>query len=86
MLSRIAKSLLYEAGQLSLTRVLTIASFALFAAGTGYLLLSAQTWQHYDTFATLTAGGGLATQLGNKIVNSRYNSDQGQFPDKQGGK
>lgn len=78
------KSILYESGQLSLTRVLTVASFVLFALGTIYLLLLSQTWQHYDTFASLTAGGGLATQLGNKLVNSRYNSQPGQFPDKGG--
>lgn len=84
MLSRIAKSLLYETGQLSLTRFLTVASFALFAAGSGYLLLSAQTWQHYETFASLTGGGGLATQLGNKLVNSKYNSMPGQSYDKGG--
>ena len=75
-------TLLYANGQLSLTRVLAVSSFLLFAAGTGYLMLTGQTWQHYETFAGLTAGGGLLTQLANKAVNSKLNSEPGQFPDK----
>lgn len=78
------KKLLYENGQLSLTRVLAVASFLLFSVGTAYLMLRGQQWAHYETFASMTAGGGLLTQLANKLVNSRYNSEQGQFPNKGG--
>ena len=78
------KKLLYENGQLSLTRVLAVASFLLFAAGTLYLMLRGQQWAHYETFASVTAGGGLATQVANKVVNSKYNSEPGQYPPKEG--
>ena len=66
--------LIQENGQLSLTRVLTVVAFAAFLVASAYLILSGQTWSHYDTFASLTAGGGLATQVANKFVNSKYNS------------
>lgn len=82
MCKAMMKGLLYENGQLSLTRVLAVSSFLLFAAGTGYLMLTGQSWQHYETFAGLTAGGGLLTQVANKAVNSKLNSDIGQFPNK----
>ena len=65
---------LYENGQLSLTRAMTVVAFLAFLAGSAFLLLTGQTWSHYDTFASLTAGGGLATQVANKFVNSKYNS------------
>lgn len=77
--------LLYENGVPSLTRFISIIAFLAFLAGTAYLILEGRVWAHYDTFAMLTGGGGAATQIANKIVNSVYNSTTGQFPDKKGG-
>ena len=75
-------ALLYENGQPSLTRLLAVSSFLLFAVASLYLMLTGQTWQHYETFAGLTAGGGLITQATNKLINSKYNSEQENFPQK----
>ena len=77
------KKLLYENGQLSLTRVLAVASFVSFLSGTAYLMLMQIMWPHYDTFATATIGG-TATQVLNKFINSKFNSTAGQFPNKEG--
>lgn len=38
------------------------------------------SWTGYDTFASLTGGGGAATQVVNKFINSRYNSSPGESP------
>ena len=32
----------------------------------------------YDTFASLTGGGGAATQIANKLINSKFNTPQGE--------
>ena len=82
----IFRDLLCENGQISLTRSLVIASFVLFFMGTAFLMLTGMSWQHYDTFASMTGGGGLAAQLANKLMNSKYNSAPEQFPDKGGTK
>ena len=74
--------LLYENSQLSLTRLLAVFSYLLFAVGTAFLLIKNIYWQHYETFASLTCGGGLATQVVNKINNSLNNSNKGEFPQK----
>ena len=74
-------ALLCENGQLSLTRVLACLSFIAFIAGTAYLMVRQISWPHYDTFATATIGG-TATQVVNKFINSKFNSDTGKFPDK----
>lgn len=76
------KQLLYENQVLSLTRTMAVLSFLLFAMVSLYLILTGKTWQHYETFAGVTAGGGLLTQLANKAVNSKYNSVGGEFPQK----
>ena len=69
---KIVKELMYEGGQLSFTRVLVALSFLLFVLGSAYLMLNGITWQHYDTFASLTGGGGIVAQVGNKFVLSKY--------------
>ena len=72
------KALLYENNDLSLTRSLALAGFLAFLAGSIYLLAKGTTWGNYDTFATLTGGGGAATQIANKLINGKYNSEQGK--------
>lgn len=70
--------LLYENGEASLTRFLVFLSFLLFSFGSIYLMVKGQTWGHYSEFATLTGGGGILGQLGNKLINSTTCSDKNQ--------
>ena len=74
--------LLYEDDCMSLTRVMAVACFFLFAAVSIYLVVRGASWSNYETFATLTGGGGAVTQLGNKLINSRLNSIPGSFESK----
>lgn len=74
------KKLLYEQGELSLTRSLAVAGFLAFLAGSFYLIWKGSTWGNYETFATMTGGGGLASQIANKFINSKYNSEPGKPP------
>lgn len=74
------KKLLYEQGELSLTRSLAVAGFLAFLAGSFYLIWKGSTWGNYETFATMTGGGGMATQIANKFINSKYNSEAGRPP------
>ena len=76
--------LLYENEEPSLTRCISIIAFIAFLAGSAYLMLAGKRWDHYETFATLTGGGGAVTQIANKFMNSAYNSPAGQFPNKKG--
>lgn len=76
--------LLYENETPSLTRCISIIAFIAFLAGSAYLMLLGKRWDHYETFATLTGGGGAVTQIANKFMNSAYNSPTGKFPDKKG--
>ena len=79
------KDLLYENGQISKTRCLAVSSYVLFIVVTVFMVITGREWQHYEAFAAMTAGGGLVTQAANKLINSKYNSTTGQFPQKQGG-
>jgi hypothetical protein len=67
-----------EKSLLSLTRILAIVGFAAFLVCSFYLMYKNQSWVHYDTFATWTGGGGLATQLLNKLMNSKLNTGPGE--------
>ena len=75
---------MYEDDKPSLTRTLSVIFAISFILGTGYLLLNGITWSHYDIFAISTAGSGAGTQIANKFMNSKYNSEQGKLPDKGG--
>lgn len=70
--------MLKEGGAYSLTRVLAVVGYAAFLLGSGYLIATGNTWGNYETFASLTGGGGAAMQVANKLINSRWNSEQGQ--------
>ena len=71
--------LFYENDELSYTRVISAIFVIAFLAVSTYLVLTHTYWQNYDTFASLTGGGGGATQLVNKFINSKYNSVQGGY-------
>lgn len=73
------KMLMYENNELSLTRSLAIAGWVAFLAVSVYLVLEHQYWQNYDTFASITGGGGGAIQVANKLINSKYNSRSGGY-------
>lgn len=67
-----------ENGVYSLTRFIVALNYLLFIIGTAYLIVSGQTWGNYDTFCVVTATGGAATQIANKFLNSKYNSEPGK--------
>lgn len=76
------KMLLYENEQLSLTRTLAIVGWLAFLIVSFYLVWRGTGWQNYETFASLTGGGGAATQVANKFINSKYNSAEGSYDKK----
>lgn len=78
-----ARMLFYENEELSYTRLLSAIFVLAFLGVSFYLVLAHQYWQNYDTFASLTGGGGGATQLVNKFINSKYNSVQGGYDSKR---
>lgn len=51
-----------------------------------YLAWRGVTWQNYETFASLIAGGGTAMQIANKSINSKYNSVLGSYRENGGEK
>lgn len=71
--------LLYENGTLSLTRLLAVTGWLAFLGVSFYLVWRGVSWDNYETFASLTAGGGAATQIANKFINSKYNSRLGSY-------
>ena len=85
-LKKIMYGLLYENDQLSLTRVLAITGWLAFLLVSFYLAYKGISWQNYETFSTWTGGGGAATQIANKFINSKYNSQVGAPLDLKGDK
>lgn len=73
------KMLLYENGELSLTRTLAIVGWLAFLLVSIYLVWKGIGWQNYESFAYFTGGGGAATQVANKFINSKYNSPAGEY-------
>lgn len=56
-------------GNYSMTDLLSFLGFAAFLAGSGYLIYKGQDWTNYDTFASITGGGGLGTKIGKLGIN-----------------
>lgn len=71
-------SVLYEGGNLSLTRVIAATGWLAFLVASAYLMVVGETWGNYETFASIAAGGGAVTQIANKLINSKYNSPIGE--------
>ena len=76
--------LFYENGEPSLTRVLSCAYFVAFVALSAYLAVADRTWSGYEVFAAFAGGAGVAGQVTNKYINSRYNTMPGGFESKKG--
>ena len=74
-MNNIIRKLLYERGELSLTRSLAVAGFLSFLIGSFYLMYKGISWGNYETFATMTGGGGMATQIANKFIMQKYSSE-----------
>jgi hypothetical protein len=75
--SGILKDLLYENDSLSLTRLMSVVGYLLFAGCSIFLMITGNTWSDYATFASYTGGGGAVLQVANKYVNSKYNTPTG---------
>lgn len=67
-----------EAGQWSFTRISAAILLLVFIAVTIYLVVSKFTWGNYETFAFVTVLGGTGSQIGNKFINSKYNTKPGE--------
>ncbi len=66
------KGLMYEPGGPSLTRSLAVLFAAAFLIGSFYLMVRGMHWDHYETFALITGGGGAGLQGANKFINSKF--------------
>ena len=71
---KILLSVLKEDGQYSFTRLVSLTLIVVFLIASFYLILHGSTWGNYDSFATFCGGGGAATQIINKFINSKYNT------------
>lgn len=76
--------MMFENGSLSLTRVISLLFVLLFIGVTVYLVFFDFRWDHYETLATMAAGGGPMTQVANKFINSKYNSGIGTYEERKG--
>nr|DAP50677.1 MAG TPA: hypothetical protein [Caudoviricetes sp.] len=76
--------MMFENGGLSLTRVISLLFVLLFIGVTIYLVFFDFRWDHYETLATMAAGGGPMTQVANKFINSKYNSGIGTYEERKG--
>lgn len=65
-----------EGGIPSLTRALIALGYVTFLIVSCILAFTGHTWGNYSEFA-LATGGAVLAQLGNKYINSRYNTPQG---------
>lgn len=70
--------MLKEGGVYSLTRVLPTLGYIVFILVSLYLALLGKNWQNYGEFA-LATGGAIVVQIGNKWINSKYNSSEGEL-------
>ena len=69
--------MLKENGQYSLTRILPVIGYTVFVLVSVGLAVTGKTWGNYGEFAMAT-GGAIVVQLGNKLINSKYNTEPGK--------
>lgn len=77
--------MLKEDGVYSLTRVLPTLGYIVFVIVSLFLAITGKQWGNYGEFAMAT-GGAIIVQLGNKYINSRYNTPAGSAGKAVGGK
>lgn len=77
--------MLKEDGVLSLTRVLPTLGYIVFLIISVGLAVTGKAWNNYGEFAMAT-GGAVIVQLGNKWINSKYNTPAGGAGKIVGGK
>lgn len=65
-----------EGGVYSLTRVLPAIGYVVFIIVSIVMAFTGKHWANYGEFAMAT-GGAVLVQLGNKFINSRYNTAAG---------
>lgn len=65
-----------EGGVYSLTRVLPAIGYFVFIVVSVVMAFTGKHWANYGEFAMAT-GGAVLVQLGNKFINSRYNTSMG---------
>lgn len=70
------KEMLKEGGVYSLTRFLISMGYAVFLVVSILLAVTGRSWANYGEFAMAT-GGAVVVQLGNKWINSKYNTPHG---------
>lgn len=68
--------MLKENGVYSLTRVLPAIGYVAFIIVSLILAFTGKTWGNYGEFTAAT-GGAIMVQLGNKWINSKYNTPLG---------
>ncbi len=79
------REMLKESGVYSLTRVLPTLGYVVFLLVSVGLAASGTSWTNYGEFAMAT-GGAVIVQLGNKWINSKYNTPAGSAGKVIGGK
>lgn len=67
-----------EGGVYSLTRVLPAIGYVVFIIVSIVMAFTGKHWANYGEFAMAT-GGAVLVQLGNKFINSRYNTQVGEI-------
>ena len=72
-------AMINENGIPSLTRAISIIAFLAFLGASFYLMWQGQRWDHYETFAFITGGGGTGAQVVNKYINSKYNTRHSDY-------
>lgn len=77
--------ILKEDGVYSLTLVLPTLGYITFIIVSLFLAITGKQWGNYSEFAAAT-GGAIIVQLGNKFINSRYNTPMGSTGKQIGGK
>lgn len=76
------EAMINENGVPSLMKAISIIAFIAFLVASFYLMIQGQKWEHYDTFAYITGGGGTGAQVVNKFINSKYNNRKSEKGDK----
>ena len=70
--------ILEECNQKSLLRLVGFILILMYIVITLYLVITGKSWVHYETFSYTSLSGGVSVIVGNKFINSKYNTGAGQ--------